>query len=106
MENALGPVAASHLNPRIDVIDGKQVCVVSCDRASAPTSEVEGYREASRGRFLLSAGTGKRSTQPEAANEFVAARFPAAEPLYSVYAGSPFGSRCHSTTMESMGGEL
>ena len=50
VENALGPVAASHINSRVDVVDGKQVCVVSCDRASgADPAEVERDREASAG---------------------------------------------------------
>jgi predicted HTH transcriptional regulator len=85
VENGLGPVAASHINSRVEVIDAKQVCVVSCDRASAPI--LLRWRDTEKhpdGDFFYRRGPGTAALKPEAANEFVAARFPTAEAPYSV----------------------
>ena len=84
VENALGPVAASHINSRVDVVDGKQVCVVSCDRAMAPILlKWKGTEKHPEGDFFYRRGPGTAALKPESANEFVAARFPKAEPAYA-----------------------
>ena len=84
VENGLGPVAVSHINPRVEVVDGKHVCVVSCDRATVPILlKWKGTEKNPDGDFFYRRGPGTAALNPEAAREFVAARFPNADPPYS-----------------------
>lgn len=77
IENALGPIAMSHVNPHIEVVDGKEVCVVTCDRASAPILlKWKGTEKNPDGDFFYRRGPGTAALKPEKANEFAAARFP------------------------------
>ncbi|MDB4278563.1 putative DNA binding domain-containing protein [Deltaproteobacteria bacterium] len=85
IENALGPVAMSHVNPRVEIVDGKHVCVVSCDRSSVPILlRWKGTETHPEGDFFYRRGPGTAALKPENANEFVAARFPAADPPYPI----------------------
>ena len=69
---------------RVEVVDGRQVCVVSCDRASAPILlKWKGVEKHPEGDFFYRRGPGTAALKPADANDFVAARFPTAEPLYS-----------------------
>lgn len=84
VENGLGPIAVSLIDPRVELVDGKQVCVVACDRSSAPIllkwRDTEKHAD---GDFFYRRGPGSAALKPEAANEFVAARFPNAKPPYT-----------------------
>ena len=79
VRNGLGDRAGTCIDPKTQVVQGKTVCVVSCQRSPEPVflrwKEMETNP---RGDFFLRSGPGTVKLLPESANEYIQTRFAAA----------------------------
>ena len=92
--NALGDRAGTCIDPKTQVVQGKTVCVVSCQRSPEPVFlKWKGMEAAPEGDFYVRSGPGSVRLSPDDAREYVGTRFPAAKSL------SEFGLR-HSADTE------
>jgi type I restriction enzyme R subunit len=81
VRNGLGDRAATCIDPRIQVVDGKRVCVVSCQRSPEPVYLKWKGREADpEGDFFVRHGPSTNRLDPESARQYVATRFPLYRP--------------------------
>ena len=82
VRNGLGDRAGTCIDPRIQIVDGKGVCVVSCQRSPEPVfltwKEVETVEG---GDFFVRSGPGTVKLSPDDAREYIRTRFPDVEPL-------------------------
>ena len=76
VRNALGDPAGTCIDPRTQVVDGKTVCVVSCQRSPEPVFlRWKGTEAAGNGDFFVRSGPGTVKLSPESAAEYVRTRF-------------------------------
>jgi type I restriction enzyme R subunit len=79
VRNSLGDRASTCLDPKTQIVRGKTVCVVSCQRSPEPVflrwKETEGAPE---GDFYVRSGPGSVKLSPESAAEYIKTRFPGA----------------------------
>jgi len=81
VRNGLGDRAATCIDPRIQVIDGKRVCVVSCQRSPEPVYlKWKGRQSEPEGDFFVRQGPSTSRLDPESARQYVATRFPLHRP--------------------------
>jgi type I restriction enzyme R subunit len=78
VRNALGDRAGTCIDPKTQIVDGKTVCIVSCQRSPEPVylrwKSVESSRD---GDFFVRSGPSSVKLQAESAAEYVRTRFPA-----------------------------
>jgi len=77
VRNGLGDRAGTCIDPNTQSIDGKTVCVVSCQRSPEPVFlRWKGLDATTEGDFFVRSGPGSVKLPPESAQEFIRARFP------------------------------
>jgi hypothetical protein len=77
VRNGLGDRAGTSIDPNTQSIDGKTVCVVSCQRSPEPVFLCwKGVEAAPEGDFFVRSGPGTVKLPPESAQEFIRTRFP------------------------------
>ncbi len=76
VRNALGDRAGTCIDPKTQVVDGKTVCVVSCQRSPEPVYlRWKRTEAADDGDFFVRSGPGTVKLSPESAGEYVRTRF-------------------------------
>jgi type I restriction enzyme R subunit len=79
VRNSLGDRASTCMDPKTQIVQGKTVCVVSCQRSPEPVflkwKETE---ENPDGDFYVRSGPGSVKLSPESAAEYIRTRFPGA----------------------------
>ena len=79
VRNGLGDRAGTCIDPKTQVVQGKTVCLVSCQRSPEPVSlKWKGAEEHPDGDFYVRSGPGTVKLSPESAKEFIRTRFPQA----------------------------
>jgi len=77
VRNGLGDRASTCLDPKTQIVQGKTVCLVSCQRSPEPVflkwKETE---ESPDGDFYVRSGPGSVKLSPESAAEYIKTRFP------------------------------
>lgn len=77
VRNGLGDRAGTCIDPHTQSIDGKTVCVVSCQRSPEPVFlRWKGLEASPEGDFFVRSGPGTVKLPPESAPEFIRTRFP------------------------------
>lgn len=81
VRNGLGDRAGTCIDPRPQVVQGKTVCVVSCQRSPEPVFlKWSGLETAAEGDFFVRSGPGTVKLAPESATEYIRTRFRGVEP--------------------------
>jgi type I restriction enzyme R subunit len=81
VRNGLGDRAGTCIDPRMQVVEGKAVCVVTCQRSPEPVFlKWKGIEAAADGDFFVRSGPGTVRLPPESTREYVRTRFPAVSP--------------------------
>ena len=76
VQAALGDRASTCIDPRVQVVDGKSVCLVSCDRSPEPVFlKWKGTEENPAGDFFVRSGPGTVKLKPESVEEYVRTRW-------------------------------
>ncbi len=79
VRNGLGDRAGTCIDPKTQIVEGKTVCVVSCQRSPEPVFlKWKGMEASPNGDFFVRSGPGTVKLPPESASEYVRTRFPAA----------------------------
>lgn len=79
VRNALGDRAGTGIDPKTQIVEGKTVCVVSCQRSPEPVFlKWKGMEAAPEGDFFVRSGPGTVKLAAESAREYIRTRF--AEP--------------------------
>jgi hypothetical protein len=79
-----GDRAGTCVDPRTQVVQGKTVCLVSCERSPEPVFlRRKGEGGASEGDFYVRSGPGTVKLTLESAREYVRTRFPRGGPAPS-----------------------
>jgi type I restriction enzyme R subunit len=77
VRNGLGDRAGTCIDPKMQIVDGKTVCVVSCQRSPEPVFlKWKGIEAAPEGDFFVRSGPGTVKLPPDSAKEYVRTRFP------------------------------
>jgi type I restriction enzyme R subunit len=78
VRNGLGDRAGTCIDPKIQVVEGKSVCVVTCQRSPEPVFlRWKGIEADAVGDFFVRSGPGTIRLQPDSTREYVRTRFPA-----------------------------
>jgi hypothetical protein len=76
VRNGLGDRASTCIDPKTQIVQGKTVCLVSCQRSPEPVflkwKETE---ESPKGDFYVRSGPGSVKLNPESAAEYIKTRF-------------------------------
>lgn len=76
VRNALGDRAGTCIDPKTQIVQGKSVCVVTCQRSPEPVYlKWKGMETTTQGDFFVRSGPGTVKLPPESATEFVQTRF-------------------------------
>jgi type I restriction enzyme R subunit len=76
VRNGLGDRAGTCIDPKTQVVDGKTVCVVSCQRSPEPVYlKWKGLEAAPDGDFFVRSGPGTVKLPADSAREYVKTRF-------------------------------
>ncbi len=76
VRNALGARAGTCIDPRVQIVQGKTVCVVSCQRSPEPVYlKWKGMEKQLDGDFYVRNGPGSISLSPVETEEYVRTRF-------------------------------
>ena len=76
VRNGMGDRAGTCIDPRMQVVDGKTVCLVSCQRSPEPVYlKWKGTETSSDGDFFVRSGPGTIRLSPDSAAEYVRTRF-------------------------------
>ncbi|MBY0276656.1 putative DNA binding domain-containing protein [Candidatus Binatia bacterium] len=76
VRNGLGDRAGTCIDPKTQIVQGKTVCVVSCQRSPEPVFlRWKGLEGAVEGDFFVRSGPGTVKLNPESAREYVRTRF-------------------------------
>ncbi|MBV6522208.1 MAG: hypothetical protein MNPFHGCM_02354 [Gemmatimonadaceae bacterium] len=76
VRNGLGDRAGTCIDPKTQVVEGKTVCVVSCQRSPEPVYlKWKGLEAASDGDFFVRSGPGTVKLPPESVSEYIRTRF-------------------------------
>ncbi|MCO4100267.1 MAG: ATP-binding protein [Gemmatimonas sp.] len=76
VRDGLGDRAGTCIDPKVQVVDGKTVCVVTCQRSPEPVYlKWKGMESAPDGDFFVRSGPGTVKLPPESAWEYVKTRF-------------------------------
>lgn len=78
--SSLGERAGTCIDPKMQVVQGKTVCLVSCQRSPEPVFlKWKDAEETPRGDFYVRSGPGTVKLEPESAQEYIRTRFPMAK---------------------------
>jgi hypothetical protein len=76
VQNGLGDRAGTCIDPRMQLVDGKTVCVVTCQRSPEPIYlKWKGMEKTCDGDFFVRTGPGTTRLEPVSAVEYVKTRF-------------------------------
>ncbi|MBI3490679.1 MAG: ATP-binding protein [Acidobacteria bacterium] len=76
VRNGLGDRASTCIDPKTQIVQGKTVCVVSCQRSPEPVFlKWKGIETAPDGDFFVRSGPSSVRLAPESAAEFIRTRF-------------------------------
>jgi type I restriction enzyme R subunit len=79
VRNALGDRASTCIDPKTQIVQGKTVCVVSCQRSPEPVFlDWKATAASAGGDFFVRSGPGTVKLSVESANEYIRTRFPGA----------------------------
>jgi predicted HTH transcriptional regulator len=79
--NSMGDRAGTCIDPKTQIIEGKTVCVVSCQRSPEPVFlKWKGVQSAPEGDFFVRSGPGTRKLPPDSAKEYIRTRFKSERP--------------------------
>jgi type I restriction enzyme R subunit len=77
VRNGLGDRAGTCIDPKVQIVQGKTVCVVSCQRSPEPVFlKWKGVEAVPDGDFFVRSGPGTVKLSPESAREYIRIRFP------------------------------
>jgi hypothetical protein len=77
VRNGLGDRAGTCIDPKVQVVQDKTVCVVSCQRSPEPVYlKWKGLEATADGDFFVRSGPGTVKLAPDSAQKYVATRFP------------------------------
>jgi len=78
VRNGLGDRAGTCIDPKAQIVQGKTVCVVSCQRSPEPVFlRWKGLESTPDGDFFVRSGPGTVKLPPDSAREYIRTRFPA-----------------------------
>ncbi len=81
VRNGLGDRASTCIDPKTQIVQGKTVCVVSCQRSPEPVFlKWKGMEASPEGDFYVRSGPGSVRLSPESAREYIRTRFPGWSP--------------------------
>jgi predicted HTH transcriptional regulator len=76
VRNGLGDRAGTCIDPKTQIVQGKTVCVVSCQRSPEPVLlSWKGLETAAGGDFFVRSGPGTMKLPPGSAQEYIRTRF-------------------------------
>ncbi|MBI2180106.1 MAG: ATP-binding protein [Deltaproteobacteria bacterium] len=76
VRNALGDRAGTCIDPKTQIVQGKTVCVVSCQRSPEPVFlKWKGLEATPQSDFYVRSGPGSVKLPPDSAQEFIRTRF-------------------------------
>ena len=76
VRNGLGDRAGTCIDPKTQIVQGKTVCVVSCQRSPEPVFlKWKGMETSSEGDFFVRSGPGTVKLDPDSAKEYIRTRF-------------------------------
>ena len=76
VRNGMGDRAGTCIDPNTQMVQGKTVCVVSCQRSPEPVFlKWKGVESAPEGDFFVRSGPGTVKLPPESAKEYIRTRF-------------------------------
>src|SRR3972149_5971713 len=76
VRNGLGDRAGTCIDPKTQIVQGKTVCVVSCQRSPEPVFlKWKGMEASPEGDFYVRSGPGAVKLKTESASEYVRTRF-------------------------------
>ncbi len=76
VRNGLGDRAGTCIDPKTQVVDGKTVCLVSCQRSPEPVFlKRKGMEMVPEGDFFVRSGPGTVKLPPDSAREYIRTRF-------------------------------
>jgi type I restriction enzyme R subunit len=77
VRNGLGDRAGTCIDPKTQIVQGKTVCVVSCQRSPEPVFlKWKGMEAVAEGDFFVRSGPGTMKLAPDSAREYIRTRFP------------------------------
>ncbi|MCX6564363.1 MAG: hypothetical protein NTU60_12310 [Candidatus Aminicenantes bacterium] len=77
VRNSLGDRASTCIDPKTQIVQGKTVCLVSCQRSPEPVFlKWKGAEESPDGDFYVRSGPGSIKLNPSSAAEYIRTRFP------------------------------
>jgi type I restriction enzyme, R subunit len=77
VRNGLGDRAGTCIDPKTQIVNGKTVCVVSCQRSPEPVFlKWKGMEATPDGDLFVRSGPGTIKLAPESAREYIRTRFP------------------------------
>ena len=80
VRNGLGDRAGTCIDPKTQIVQGKTVCVVSCQRSPEPVFlKWKGLEASEGGDLFVRSGPGTVKLAPESASEYIRTRFPGAQ---------------------------
>lgn len=76
VRNGLGDRAGTCIDPKTQIVQGRTVCLVSCQRSPEPVFlKWKGVEAAPEGDFFVRSGPGTVKLPPESAREYIRTRF-------------------------------
>ena len=76
VRNGLGARTGTCIDPRMQIVEGKGVCVVSCQRSPEPVFLTwKGVESEAKGDFFVRSGPGTVKLSPDDAREYIRTRF-------------------------------
>ena len=80
VRNGLGDRASTCIDPKTQIVDGKTICLVTCQRSPEPVFlKWRGVEAAPGGDFYVRSGPGTVKLNPNSAREYIRTRFPLAQ---------------------------
>lgn len=90
VRNGLGDRASTCIDPKMQIVHGKTVCVVTCQRSPEPMFlKWKGMEKTPHGDFYVRSGPGAVVLAPDSAKEYIRTRFPQPVAPTSRSSGSP-----------------
>jgi hypothetical protein len=81
VRNGLGERASTCIDPKTQIVEGKTVCLVSCQRSPEPVFlKWKGLEAQPEGDFFVRSGPGTIKLAVDSAKEYIRTRFPAPQP--------------------------
>jgi hypothetical protein len=78
VRNALGDLPGTRIDRKTQIVDGKTVCVVTCQRSPEPVFlKWKGLEARPEGAFFVRNGPGAVKLGPDSALEYIGTRWPA-----------------------------